>query len=155
MFMICSIGGSSWILHFTCHGGPQGEESAQFECERGDLTLGNLTTIKSQLGFGLRDFMYYKQRSGSAVATLKEIGYDVDANEMVECNEDEREVRLVLSKEQVTDPTVAITPIKSGSNTLVDEDLEDPDLDAYKDWLFYLHERQQGMGEFWCCHPSI
>ena len=66
-------------------------------------------------------------------------------------SEDERQVRLVLSKEQATDLTVAITPIKSGSNTLADEDNEDPFLNEYKDWLAYLHEKQQGMGEFCYC----
>jgi hypothetical protein len=92
--------------------------------------------MKSYLGYGGKDYFYYKMRCGNAVTTLREIDYDVDANEMTESNEDEREIRLVLSKDQVTDRNVAI-----------DEDLEDLSIDAYKDWLSYLHERDLGMGE--------
>jgi hypothetical protein len=103
--------------------------------------------MKSYLGYGGKDYFYYKMRCGNAVTTLREIDYDVDANEMTESNEDEREIRLVLSKDQVTDRNVAITPIKSARTTSIDEDLEDLSIDAYKDWLSYLHERDLGMGE--------
>jgi hypothetical protein len=37
--------------------------------------------MKSHLGYGVRDYLYYKKRCGNAVATLQEIDYDVDANE--------------------------------------------------------------------------
>jgi hypothetical protein len=45
------------------------------------------------MGYGVRDYLYYKNKK--AVATLKEIDYDVDANSMVVINADEGEIRLV------------------------------------------------------------
>ena len=45
---------------------------------------------------------------------------------------------------------MAITPIKNTTNTSADEDMEDDDsIDVYKDWLSYMHERGQAMGELY------
>ncbi|KAL6631317.1 hypothetical protein ACP70R_028167 [Stipagrostis hirtigluma subsp. patula] len=110
-----------------------------------DLTFGNLITLKSQLGYGVRDYLYYKRRCGDGVATLKEIDYDIDVDLMVQCNMDEREVRLLLTKDQVTERDVVITPIKSSKTTSIEEEYEDELLDAYKDWLSYMHHQDQAM----------
>ena len=73
--------------------------------------------MKSILGYESRDYMYYKKRSADnhAAATLNDIDYDVDVLRMIDSNEEERELRLVLSKNPVGDRCVAITPIKSTS----------------------------------------
>ncbi|PAN34883.1 hypothetical protein PAHAL_6G139700 [Panicum hallii] len=82
-----------WTLYFTCKGVPAGQEFIQYETDRSDLTFGNLLIMKSHMGYGVRDYLYYKNKK--AVATLKEIDYDVDANSMVVINADEGEIRLV------------------------------------------------------------
>jgi hypothetical protein len=71
----------TWTLYFNCQGGQQGLEFFQYEVERSNISFGNLLTMKSHLGYGVRDYLYYKKRCGNAVATLQEIDYDVDANE--------------------------------------------------------------------------
>ena len=97
--------------------------------------------------------MYYKHRSAddTAAATLHDIEYDVDALRMIDRNETERELRILISKNPVVDRCVAITPIKSKGFCPDHYEEEEPvqqyELDAYKDWLSYMHTRDQGMGE--------
>jgi hypothetical protein len=95
MFLIrfCGRSEEKWTLYFTCKGVPAGQEFIQYETDRSDLTFGNLLIMKSHMGYGVRDYLYYKNKK--AVATLKEIDYDVDANSMVVINADEGEIRLV------------------------------------------------------------
>ena len=97
--------------------------------------------------------MYYKKRSAEAPAeaTLNEIEFDFDVDTMIKSNEEEREVRIVLSKNPIADPFVAITPIKSNrvSSDHEEEEVQESELDAYKDWLAYMHTRNQAMGELW------
>jgi hypothetical protein len=50
--------------------------------DRDEVTFGNLITMKSNLGYGARDYLYYKRRCGNALATLNEIEYDDDTNAM-------------------------------------------------------------------------
>ncbi|KAL6871046.1 hypothetical protein ACP4OV_014894 [Aristida adscensionis] len=59
---------------------------------------------------------------------------------------DERKVRLVLSRDQVTDHNVVITPIKLPRNTSIEEGFEDEPIDSYKDWLSYMHQRDEALG---------
>ena len=98
--------------------------------------------------------MYYKKRSleDPAQATLNEIEFDYGVEIMIKSNEVEREVRIVLSKNPIADPSVAITPIKSNrvsSDHDEEEEVQESKLDAYKDWLAYMHTRNQAMGELW------
>jgi len=60
----------SWTLYFRLIGAPPEQDIAEIELERKDLTFGNLLTMKSRLGYTMRDFLYYKKRSGNNVATL-------------------------------------------------------------------------------------
>ena len=121
----------------------------------GQITIGNLTTMKSKLGYQSRDYMYYKKRSLEAPvqATLNEIEFDYDVEIMIKSNEEERKVRIVLSKNPIADPSVAITPIKSNrvssNHDEEEEEVQESELDAYKDWLAYMHTRNQAMGELW------
>jgi hypothetical protein len=93
-----------WIIYVICKGSDEGEEFVKtYKIDKSQITLGNLTTMKSRLGYGSRDYMYYKQRSANdpAAEPLNDIDYDVDAFRMIESNEAEREVRLLLSKNPV------------------------------------------------------
>jgi len=139
-----------WIVHIVCMGTEEGEQFYKaFAIDKSKILLGNLTTLKSKLGYGSRDYMYFKKRSvdDPASATLHEIEYDVDASDMLDSNQDEREVRLVLSKNPASYLCVAITPIKKTRGCSDDDEDEDFDLDAYNDWLYYLHEKDKGLGE--------
>ena len=119
----------------------------------GQITIGNLTTMKSKLGYRSREYMYYKRISAEAPtqATLNEIEFDYDVEIMIQSNEEDRKVRIVLSKNPIADPSVAITPIKSNrvSSDHEEEEVQESELDAYKDWLAYMHTRNQAMGELW------
>jgi hypothetical protein len=106
--------------------------------------------MKSKLGFRSRDYMYYKKRSAKAPAeaTLNEIEFDFDVDTMIKSNEEEREVRIVLSKNPIANPSAAITPVKSNRvSSDHDEEVQESELEAYKDWLTYMHTRNQVMGE--------
>ena len=140
-------------MYVVCKGTEEGEQFVKaFRVDKCHITLANLTTMKSRLGYGSRDYMYYKQRSvdDPAAATLHDIDYDVDALRMVDSNEEERELRLVFSKNPLADRCVDITPIKSKtvcSDPDEEEEVDESELYAYKDWLHYLHSRDQAMGE--------
>ena len=98
--------------------------------------------------------MYYKKRSleAPAQATPNENEFNYDVEIMIQSNEEDRKVRIVLSKNPIADPSVAITPIKSNrvsSDHDEEEEVQESELDAYKDWLAYMHTRNQAMGDLW------
>jgi hypothetical protein len=93
----------SWTLYFCLIGAPPEQDIAEIELERHELTFGNLLPMKSRLGYNMRDFLYYKKRSGNNVATLCEIQTELDASGMITLNDEEREVRLVLSTDRITE----------------------------------------------------
>ena len=142
-------------MHVICKGSEEGEDRVKtYRAYLGQITIGNLTSMKSKLGYRSRDYMYYKKRSleDPAQATLNEIEFDYDVEIMIQSNEDERDVRIVLSKNPIADSSVAITPIKSNrvsSDHEEEEEVQESDLDAYKDWLAYMHTRNEAMGELW------
>ena len=79
--------------------------------------------------------MYYRKRSAEAPTetTLNEIEFDFDVERMIKSNEEEREVRIVLSKNPIADPSVAITPIKSNrvfSDYDEEEEVQESELDV-------------------------
>jgi hypothetical protein len=48
-----------------------GQEFANYKIDKNEITLGNLITMKSSLGYGASDYLYYKRRNGTAAATLR------------------------------------------------------------------------------------
>ena len=141
-----------WIMHVICKGSEEGEELVKsFKIDKTQITLGNVTTLKSKLGYGSRDYKYFMKRSvdDPTGATLHDIEYDIDVVEMIDSNQDEREIRLVFSKNPAVDRCVEITPIKKrvSSDDDEEEELQDYELDAYKDWLDHMHTRKEGLGE--------
>ena len=145
----------SWTLYFQLIGAAPDKEFAEIEIDRGDITFGNLLTMKSCFGYStMRDFLYYKQRSGNGVARLVEIDSDLEGGGMITMNYQEREVRLVLSKDPITEPNVSITPIKLPLGTPFYEDFTDEPIDDYKDWLEELHANGEGTGKL-SCHTCV
>lgn len=109
-----------------------------------------LLSLKEQLGYSVRDFLYYKKRCGRAVATLEPIDYSRDADRMIESNQDEREVRLVVSRERVKDNQVTITPMKrKRSQQNSDDPITNEQLDAYKVWLANLQAEEEHTGKLY------
>ena len=141
-------------MHVVCKVSEEGEERVKtYRAYLGQITIGNLTSMKSKLGYRSRDYMYYKKRSleAPAQATLNEIEFDYDVEIMLNSNKEDRKVRIVLSRNPIADPSVAITPVKSNrvSSDHDEEEVQESELDAYKDWLAYMHTRNQAMGELW------
>ncbi|XP_021310197.1 uncharacterized protein LOC110433011 isoform X3 [Sorghum bicolor] len=135
----------TWTMSFTCKGALGGQDFAQYTIDKDSITFGNLITMKSNLGYGARDYLYYKRRCGNTVATLNEIEYCEDANAMLSSNGEEREVRLVLSRDQITERNVEITPIKLPRMASISEDSIDESIDDYKVWLNNMHKDRKYM----------
>jgi hypothetical protein len=143
----------SWTLCFRLIGAPSEKDICEIsKVKKDDVTFGNLLTLKSRLGYNMRDFLYYKKRSGNNVATLHEIETESDLSVMMTNNDEERILRLVLSKDRITERNVSITPMKKPPGTTVDEDeFITVSLDDYKDWLAELHAERKGLGKLSCC----
>jgi hypothetical protein len=91
-----------------------------------------LLFLKSKFGFAGRDFLYYKKRCGSDKANLTSVEYDIETIEMIQNNIKEKNVRMLLSRDQPTQLHVSITPMKRPR--VVEPCTNDP-IDAYKVWL--------------------
>jgi hypothetical protein len=110
-----------------------------------------LLSFKTQLGFAGRDYMYYKKRHGRGVAYIKPLEYTKDVEMMLEANEQEKEVRLVLSKEAEVHEMVTITPQKRRRHEPSRRhDDREQQLDQYKIWLANLEEQQEEIGTLSC-----
>jgi hypothetical protein len=108
-----------------------------FKIDRADIKLATLIAIKDRLGYAVRDFLYYKKRCGRDVASLQAIDYNRHAENMLQDNESEKEIRLVLSREEETTQQVSITPMKRPRQQHEDDEqpFMDEPFDAYKVWL--------------------
>nr|TKW21807.1 hypothetical protein SEVIR_4G145500v2 [Setaria viridis] len=87
-----------------------------------------LLSLKEELGFSLRDYYYYyKKRIGNANASV----LTIDSTKDVECllenmkSSEERKLRLIISKQEVSDDV----------SDADDDSSNDRDVDEYKDWL--------------------
>ena len=68
-------------MRVVCKGSEEEEERVRtYRADLGQIMIGNLTTMKSKLGYRSREYMYYKRRSAEAPAqaTLNEIEFDYD-----------------------------------------------------------------------------
>jgi len=62
--------GDMWTIHFQCKGRPEEDEFISADMDRAQISYFNLVHFKEQLGYGARDFLYYKKRCGGDVARL-------------------------------------------------------------------------------------
>jgi hypothetical protein len=143
-YYVCSAAklGEMWTLYVHCKKGLPDREYVKFTVDRADINLSNLAFLKDQLGYAFRDFLYYKKRCGRDVATLQVIDYAKHAENMLQDNESEKEIRLVLSKDQETTQQVSITPMKRPRQEAEEDQhpfMDDP-FDAYKVWLKKLQK---------------
>ncbi|XP_062232496.1 uncharacterized protein LOC133929728 [Phragmites australis] len=137
------MAGDSRTFVFHCEGKPAGEEFFQTEVDRGDICYYNLILLIEKLGYVAMDFLYYKKRGRSEVASLPLIDYHDDVERMIRDSESEKKVRFVLSKEQLMELKVSISPIKRSGEQPVREET----INTYKDWL---KEQEPAMGNLFC-----
>jgi len=70
-------------------------EYVMFKIDKADVRLTILTSLKDELGYVVRDFLYYKKRCGRDVATLQAIEYNRHVEIMIQDNEREKEIGLL------------------------------------------------------------
>ena len=54
------------------------QDYVMFKLERPHIKLSTLTSLKDQLGYNARDFLYYKKRCGRDVASLQPLDFGSD-----------------------------------------------------------------------------
>ncbi|WVZ89691.1 hypothetical protein U9M48_036061, partial [Paspalum notatum var. saurae] len=128
-----------WTLQIECMGAPRQRDVVELVIDKAYITFSNLCVLKDKLGYSARDFMYYKKRCATYVASLEVIDYEHQARAMVGDKESERKVRLIMAKESLNELSVSITPIKRRREQH-QEDLPcvQEGIDAYKVWLSEL-----------------
>lgn len=134
-----------WKLRFRCKGECPEREIVRITIDRADVTYLNLIAWKEQLGYAGRDYLYYMKRCGENVASLQLIDYSRDIESMIENNVADRKIRLLLTRDAVTEQQVSITPIKrprEQSRNLAEPCTDEP-IYAYKLWLAKLQRDQQ------------
>lgn len=67
--------GDMWTINFQCKGKPEEDEFVSTDIDRAQISFYNLLYFKEQLGYGARDFLYYKKRCNGDVAILQPIEY--------------------------------------------------------------------------------
>lgn len=137
---------------FECKGAPRQRDVVELVIDRAYITFVNLCVLKDKFGYSVRDYMYYKKRCGTDLASLELIDYEHQARAMIVDNELERKVRIIMAKEPQKELSVSITPIKRPREQQ-QEDLPcvQGDLDAYKVWLRKLKKENPNTGVF--LHP--
>jgi hypothetical protein len=115
-----------------------------FKVERAAIKLSVLTSMKDQLGYAARDFLYYKKRCGTDVASLEPVDYIKHAEMMIQDTEMEKEIRLVLSQQPERRQQVSIAPMKRPRQQHEEDEhpFMDEEFDAYKVWLQELPPEQ-------------
>jgi hypothetical protein len=138
--------GEIWDVYVECKNGAK-EPLVTAPIDKGLITMRNLISWKEQLGYGVRDYMYYKKRSGNDLATLEVLDYSRDVDAMLKDSAAERKIRLLLAKEKEPERHVQVTPLKRSRGNESDQEDEDDDtddidesIDAYKQWLEYLQK---------------
>ena len=115
--------------------------------DRDDISFANLLTIKAELCYGTRDYLYYKNRCGNDRATYEELDIMKNLDDVIVNMEQEKKIRILLTSEELQKWSVPITPLKRSRVNESDDDEDgmdeeeeeeegdDFELDAYKNWL--------------------
>lgn len=143
--------GEIWKKNFQRKGKPEDDEFVETQVDKAHISFHNLILFKEQLGYGTRDFLYYKKRCGRDVAKLQPIEYMRHAEAMLQDNATEREIRLVLSSEPEPKVNVSITPIKQHAGKRKHDQSANEHLDAYKVWLLKLQAKEPDTGKTILC----
>ncbi|KAJ1295886.1 hypothetical protein BS78_01G257500 [Paspalum vaginatum] len=101
-----------WTLVFECKGSPRGRDVVELVIDRAYITFVNLCVLKDKFGYSMWDYMYYKKRCGTDVASLELIDFEHETRAIIVANELERKVRIIIAKEPLKELSVSITPIK-------------------------------------------
>ena len=117
-------------------------EFTEVELDRAEMSYYNLLTLKGKLGYSTRAYMFCKKRVCSDVASLMIVDYESDVYTMIKDNEEERKVRLLLTRDEPPNMQVSITPLKQPREMKSNKRpcIEDP-IDAYKAWLSDLRAK--------------
>ncbi|WVZ49179.1 hypothetical protein U9M48_000556 [Paspalum notatum var. saurae] len=65
--------GELWNILFECIGAPRHRDFVELGLDRAYISFFNLLRLQEQLGYSLRDYMYYKKRCGRDAASLEVI----------------------------------------------------------------------------------
>jgi len=153
----CSETGELWNILFECIGAPRHRDFVELGLDRAYISFFNLLRLQEQLGYSLRDYMYYKKRCGRDAASLEVIDTQRKAREMVENNETERRIRITMTKDPLTELQVSISPIKQARERAMNEEPHvEEDIDEYKVWLAEMVEVYPEMrkGKFCCLRTA-
>jgi hypothetical protein len=139
--------GDMWTIHFQRKGRTE-EDEFSADMNRAQISFFNLVHFKEQLGYGARDFLYYKKHCGRDVARLVPIEYSHHVEAVLQDNATDKQIRLVLSREPELEENVSITPIKRHvGKRKHDQSGTDEQLDAYKVWLAKLRAKNKDIGK--------
>lgn len=144
----CRLTGERWRVIIDCVGAPSGHETAQFTCDRANITFFNLVCLKSKLGYCGRAFLYYKERCGRNTAALVPLDYDHQIPAMLQSNSKDRKIRILLTRDQQTNLQVTITPLKRRRETTTEGRRIGEQIDAYKIWLQNLQQDEPDTGRY-------
>ncbi|WVZ64049.1 hypothetical protein U9M48_013626 [Paspalum notatum var. saurae] len=72
-----------WILQIECKGASPQRDVVELAIDRAYITFVNLFVLKDKMGYSVRDFIYYKKRCATDVASLQEIDYEHQARPML------------------------------------------------------------------------
>jgi hypothetical protein len=97
---------------FHCEGEESNKEFIEIVLDKASISLFQLLCLKAKFGYSSRDFLFYKKRCGSDVATLEAIEFEKDVESMIQNSEGEKKVKLLLTRDQPTELRVSVTPIK-------------------------------------------
>ena len=137
--------GEKWDVEFHClPTARQPEEKLVIgTMDRDDISFANLLTIKAELCYGTRDYLYYKNRYGNDRATYEELDILKNLDDVIENMEHKKKIRILLTSDELKKWSVPITPLKrsrvnesdGNEDGMEEEEGDDFELDAYKDWL--------------------
>lgn len=106
----------TWTIILQLDGAAPEHELVQREMDKDLLCFFNLIGLIQEYGFTALDYMYYKKRESSSMATLVGIQTDSDVQRMVAAHESEKKVRICVKREKAcVDSRVSITPVKSSN----------------------------------------
>lgn len=91
----------TWTIILQLDGAAPEHELVQREMDKDLLCFFNLIGLIQEYGFTALDYMYYKKRESSSMATLVGIQTDSDVQRMVAAHESEKKVRMCEAGESM------------------------------------------------------